>query len=444
MALEPAKCLAGDRNSDQTTMMSRVAITQRHFDELIQRFTREPDAVAACSAGTNHLPGQRGYLVSKVEWIPRRIAAADDLVVFRMAPPGTDPAMVVKAEIGRFPARGEGAVVVLEAGRGAVTFAGQISCCEVVAPLHMIDIVGPGLPRIGGMPGDQRVLSDEINDDRWSRTAGALGEGTWRRLTELNLTIVGCGRNGSLMATSLTRVGARSITLIDPDQLEPHSLAEGDFAAVDVAATKAEAVRNFAMQLPRSDSLRINGIAESVFALPALAAIKQADLIISCVDNAAARYAVAFLARVYMKPILDVGTGILNGRDRPMGADIRLVLPDRCLLCVGGIPGLESATTDTRIPWNSRRAGSLRSLNQIATGFALRMLEDFIAGRLQDHSWLQLDFGSSGAPRLWQPPTVVSIECPLCSGSVKGDMGLRQYSLPPAQPRASLALSSGR
>ncbi len=409
-------------------MFSRVALTHRHFEELLQRLIREPNAIAVCPVGTSHLVGSRGYLVGAVEWIPRPISSTSDLVVFRIAPRGVDPAGVVRAELSRFPSRGEGAVVVLSMAQDTVSFAGQTSCCEHAAPLDAVDIVGPGLPRIGGMRQQRDAVVELPDDDRWSRTAGALGESTWRRLTQLNLAIIGCGRNGSLMATSLARAGAKSIALIDPDHLEAHSLAEGDFAEADLASSKAVAVQNFMMRLPRAEGLEITGIAESVFALPALAAIKQADMVICCVDNAAARHAAAFLAKIYMKPILDVGTGILNTPQRPMGADIRLVLPDRCLLCVGGIPGLETAHREDTLPWNARRAGSLRSLNQIATGFALRMLEDFVGGRLRDHSWLQLDYGSSGVPRLLPATTPPSSACPVCDLSTVGDFALSQYS----------------
>ena len=56
--------------------------------------------------------------------------------------------------------------------------------------------------------------------------------------------------------------------------------------------------------------------------------------------------------------------------------------PDLAESRPGGIAGLGVRRDDTIGDWQTERAGSLRSLNQIAVGFAMRMLEDFIAGRL--------------------------------------------------------------
>jgi hypothetical protein len=419
-------------------MPSRIILTQPQLAELATRLARDTGSVAACPVGSSHLPHLRTYLVRSIEWIPRRVRASDDLLVVRAAPSADDITRVVDEEAKRFPSRGEGAVLAISFERGAISVGGKSLCEERVGQLDSIEIVGPGLPRIAlstdvsvtaagrGLPGQ---------DERWSRTIGALGETAWRRLTELNFAIIGCGRNGSLMATALARTGATSIALIDPDELEPHSLAEGDFAERSVALGKAEASRAFVMSLPHADTLRVSGLSESVFALPSLGAIKKSDVLICCVDNAAARYAAAFLAKLYLKPMLDIGTGILNGRDRPMGADIRLVLPDRCLLCYGGIAGLNSVQEAAGLDWRARRAGSLRSLNQIATGFGVRALEDFIGRRLRTSSWIQVDFSPTGAARLTHPDSEPSPACPLCIESGAGDGGLQSAGTKGDLPR---------
>ena len=79
------------------------------------------------------------------------------------------------------------------------------------------------------------------------------------------------------------------------------------------------------------------------------------------------------------------------------------------------------------LDWRARRAGSLRSLNQIGTGFALRMLEDFTAERLQSHAWSQLDFGPAGTARLDQVLVPPPGRCLLCSIDAIGDAGLSRY-----------------
>lgn len=101
------------------------------------------------------------------------------------------------------------------------------------------------------------------------------------------------------------------------------------FAAGDVKRSKAEAVLKFTSRLPHADTLRVTGIPESVLSLSALAAIKEAEVILCCVDNASARYAAAFVARLYLKPILDdFGASGLPGL-RVVDAGVR----DNCRLC---------------------------------------------------------------------------------------------------------------
>lgn len=358
--------------------------------------------------------------------MPRRIRSDDDLLFVVATRSSEDLYRRVMNEALRYPSRGEGAVLGLTFERNAVASWGVAICDGTIRSLDSLRVAASGLPRVTyGEEPTVLPAALPVEDQRWSRTIGALGEDTWHRLAALEFAIIGCGRNGSLVSTALGRSGATSLSLIDPDGLEPHSLGEGDFLEADLQSRKAHASRDFVLALPHAATLRVQGIAESVFALPALAAIKKADMLVCCVDNAAARYATALLAKLYLKPLLDIGTGVLNGPGRPMGADIRLVLPDQCLLCVGGIAGLRASRPTSQADWQSHRAGSLRSLNSIATGFGLRMLEDFVAGRLRTHSWLQLDFSASGAPRLRVQEIESNATCPLCTLTGAGDDGLR-------------------
>ena len=55
---------------------------------------------------------------------------------------------------------------------------------------------------------------------------------------------------------------------------------------------------------------------------------------------------------------------------------MRLTPPGRCLLCLGGV---ENLTGRRRAEWWEERAGSLRSLNSVATGFAQMLLERYFS-----------------------------------------------------------------
>lgn len=92
-----------------------------------------------------------------------------------------------------------------------------------------------------------------------------------------------------------------------------------------------------------------------------------------------------------------------------MGADARILWPDACLLCAGGLRDERAASTrrasstaerharEHPRAFNAERAGSLSSLNALAVGAALRMLEGFAAGALrQNGSWLRLPHDAAG------------------------------------------------
>ncbi|MBI4636257.1 MAG: hypothetical protein HY727_07890 [Candidatus Rokubacteria bacterium] len=72
------------------------------------------------------------------------------------------------------------------------------------------------------------------------------------------------------------------------------------------------------------------------------------------------------------------------------------------------------------VPWHQQRAGSLRSLNQIAAHLGLRLLEDFVGERLDRSVWLRVEFDHQGMLRqeILSPP---GRACALCAQVGLGD-----------------------
>lgn len=256
-------------------------------------------------------------------------------------------------------------------------------------------------------------------------------------MTRLRIAIVGCGRTGSSVARSLVKTGLQRIALIDPDRVEPHNLGEMDGVGIhDIGGFKASALHASLEREGLLEGPTVCAISESVTSFSPLSAIKHADLLVCCVDNVSARLSTAILAKLYLKPLVDIGTGVLRlaGGIR-IGADVRLVLPDRCLLCFGGIPGLTSAWSTTisassRAPsepgdWRRERAGSLRSLNQQAVGSALQMIEGLVSGRISASAWSHQSQSSSGVPVAEERFPPAQRACTLCYSGGQGDDGLK-------------------
>lgn len=284
----------------------------------------------------------------------------------------------------------------------------------------------------------------------WSRTAGALP--IWHRLGDLHLVIVGVGRSGSQLARSLVRLGAGQVwghmTLVDPDVMEIHNLGEMDAVGPDaVGRFKVVAVQESLQRqaawcgLNGDVPLRIMPVSESVSSLRSLDAFKDADFVFVCVDNPIARIAATFLAACYLRPMIDIGTGVTHeATRRTLGASVRLVFGN-CLLCsLGGIPGLRAACRhilDQGIvlprrtnedDWRQERSGSLESLNGLAVHLAMRLFEDVLDERIRSAVWLQLDFGDSGEPTLLRNEPIQSTGCVLCNQYAgKGDWAVERF-----------------
>jgi hypothetical protein len=292
-------------------------------------------------------------------------------------------------------------------------------------------ILAPGLPEVGATP------APAPDGERWSRVAGALGDYAWRRLCRLHYLIVGCGRNGSLLAHALVRMGARRLSLIDPDTVELANLDGDGYLPDHWGAPKAEAL---------AESLRAVNPTIEVQALPHFAsdyrilpAAREADVLITAVDDDGARWAAAHLAVLYLKPMLDVGTGVLTTESGEplLGADIRWIVPgEGCLLCMGGVANLQQVEVvrqglyaeqqyRAQRHWRRERRGSLRSLNMIATGLALRMLEDYLAMRLPTSRWLRLVYQDS-VPQLHELGHGTPNRHCLCAHTGGGDKLLTQ------------------
>lgn len=394
-------------------MSLRVILPEALLRQALGRFVREPWAWAFCPAGVSRTKEGKEWLVRRVE--------------FSAGGQREGPSVLLTAQpaLRSFPAA-EGTPVV-HCPRDGQPSAALFHPDGRIEPMTL-RLLGPGLPEFPPPP--TRPLPSA--EGRWSRTVGALGEAAWQRLVSLRYAIVGCGRNGSLMAANLIRLGVRSLVLIDPDRVEEHHLGEMEaIAPQDIGRPKAEALAERLRALEADLSVR--PILHSITSLEALPAVKASDVLIVCADNDGARWACGLLSVYYLKPLLDVGTGVLRNEGRERGADVRLILPgDACLACLGGVAHPEqvaitfrSCADEERFQaqrhWRQERAGSLRSLNLLAVSLALRLWEEFLRGSLRRSLWLHLEFDGRGLPSLRCHEPAPSRSCPLCPLLGQGD-----------------------
>jgi hypothetical protein len=222
------------------------------------------------------------------------------------------------------------------------------------------------------------------------------------------------------------------------DRLEEHNLGEMAGVAPDeVGSPKVEAMAR-ALERAGGPGTTVDRVPLSVTRVAALHAARACDFLVTCVDNDGARLAAALIASLFCRVHLDIGTGVHgHGAERRMGADVRLLLPGTCVLCVGGLADPEPARRVLLSveaeeafhggrDWRLERAGSLASLNQLAAAIGLRLIEDLVGEHLRTSAWVHVEFTPQGRLEVrqsegepWGRPS-----CAVCSLAGAGEDAL--------------------
>ena len=146
--------------------------------------------------------------------------------------------------------------------------------------------------------------------------------------------VVGCGAVGNEVLKNLVLMGAKHITVVDFDRVEPHNLSRSVlFQREDVGAWKADvAARRLTEMNPELEVRVIKGdIAFDV----GLGLVRKMNVVIGCVDNRWARYCINRLCLRAGIPWVDGGIDALEGT-------VRVFAPGQnCYACNLGPEGLK-------------------------------------------------------------------------------------------------------
>lgn len=288
-----------------------------------------------------------------------------------------------------------------------------------IVNLDLVRLVGAGMQTIKSVNSahrflkgdDYEVFLDSVHArERWAMSRKALGADVWKRLCLLKILIIGAGRSGETAFLELSRLGVGDITICDADVIELRNLGEMKLVTnSDIGRNKAEVIVGKIADLRRTgnaeDRFEYRFIKNANFeSAESSQAALESDVIVCCVDGDSGRDYASFIASRYHKVLLDIGTGIIRnpeaGQPPKAGFDVRLILPgDGCLRCCGGLDEDQSELemfnarerVNQRMEGHAFRAGSLSSLNTLAIGEGLMLLQDLCAGEVAASTWIQFE-----------------------------------------------------
>lgn len=179
-------------------------------------------------------------------------------------------------------------------------------------------------------------VAERGRDDFRNRTDAAFGKGLSDALETLTVGVVGAGGIGSIIVEGLARLGVRNLILIDPDTIEMSNLNRFQGAGLDtVGKYKVEVLSDYLKHL-FSGRINVQVSKASVFSPEAFTLLKDADLVLGCLDNNGTRYFLNRFSLQYLVPYIDGGTRIIPGKDR-IGIPIKVgtVIPSvtSCMDC---------------------------------------------------------------------------------------------------------------
>lgn len=130
-------------------------------------------------------------------------------------------------------------------------------------------------------------------------------------LRGLSIAVVGLSGTGSIVAEQLLRMGVGELIVVDYDHVENKNLNRILNTTNEDAIRKELKVKVFAKAAARiSPETRVRAIPLSICDRKAIAAVAEADIIFSCVDELEPRHICDRIASAMIQPLFDVGVTI--------------------------------------------------------------------------------------------------------------------------------------
>lgn len=346
--------------------------------------------------------------VAVVDTLPTGIdrPPLDDFFVITARHDGKLTAETVLRRIRPRPSQGV-AVLVLDAHDHRF-WEGMVFLDETVRPLAGFRVVGGGMLTVERESRAQSDVGELPRDGAWSRLCGAVGDPVFGQLRRAEVTQIGVSRIGTLAAQYFSALGVARLRLCDPDRVGEENLdGMPGVSRIALREYKIHAVAD--MLLLQRPDLSVTCCEHSILEPEAAGLFSgRSDLIVTCVDDDAARVAAAVYARRMLVPHLDLAASVQPGEgdERQIFGDARLFLPGQgCALCVPPPSPEERERLLYKLvaprgslergephDWHEERSGSLITMNAMVVSAGITAWLDLLAGRLRTSLWQRIDW----------------------------------------------------
>jgi hypothetical protein len=234
-----------------------------------------------------------------------------------------------------------------------------------------------------------------VDVEKHLRTLEFYPKAALEQIANLHFGLIGGGGTGSVMLY-LLKFFAKEITIVEGDSVERHNSSrlfhyiQGDEGKLKTMIHKRE-IERF------SPDITINVVNSMFPGYESIEALKGCDFLIVAADNNFTRYKAAEFASRYMKPLLEMGSGVRmkDGKITSIGSQVRFQLPARegkCLVCNGlAVENLqnpefieyERALGYVEEADSKETPASVVTINSMAATIGLHILLDYFGGYTQ-------------------------------------------------------------